>query len=217
MSQIIPQLAPMIIGLLLSPIPIIALIIILMTDRAQINGQAFVGGWLLGIFGVGLIVISFPGLVPNSDTPSAYAGTIRISLGLALISWAVFKAYRRYHMPSVETPRFFQKLDQITASRAFAIGLLVSAGNIKNLGFSAAAAVVITQADLSFFSRLIHLLAYSLVGSMTVLIPLGLYFSQRHKADAMLLNWKTWLISYHTYVLSAVVIFVGVMIMTGGK
>lgn len=210
-------MAPMIVGLLLSPIPIAALIIMLMTARAKHNGQAFVAGWLLGIFGIGFIVISFPTLNFSDSPPFADARLIRILLGLILICWAVYKVYRRYHTPDPETPKFFQKLDHINASRAFGIGVLVSAGNIKNLGFSAAAGLVINQAGLSLINRLTYLLAYSLVGSITVLIPLVLYLSLQHKADATLRKWKTWLISNHIYVLSAVVIFIGVMIMTGGQ
>jgi hypothetical protein len=216
MSQILPQLVPMIIGLLLSPIPIAALIIMLMTAHARRNGLAFITGWLLGIFGVGLVVISFPSLGAGSGGPLPYARLIRIILGMTLISWAIYTTVKRYRILIPETPRFFQKLDHIKATKAFGVGLLVSAGNIKNLGFSAAAALILNKAPLEFWQSFSYLLSYTLVGSITVLIPIGLYFLMQHKADPILKVWKGWLIQNHTYVLSAVVAFVGFMIMSGG-
>lgn len=217
MTQIAHQMIPMIVGLLLSPIPAAALIVMLMTNRARRNGLAFVLGWLLGIFGVGLIVISFPGLGASTATPSGDGfGLIRMTIGLTLISWAIYKAYRRYHTIQPETPAFFERLDHISVSRAFGIGLLVSAGNIKNLGFSAAAALMLNQAVLGFSASIPYLIGYSLAGSMTLMIPFGLYVLMHHRADPLLERWKNWLISNHIYVLSGVVIYVGLMIIRGG-
>lgn len=207
----------MVIGLLLSPIPIAALIIMLMTAQARNNGMAFIAGWLLGVFGVGLIVISFPGLGTGDSTPLPYAQQIRLIIGLILIFWSSFNIIRRYRTPNPEIPRFFQNLDHIKASRAFGVGLLVSAGNIKNLGFSAAAAVIINQAQTDYLQSLLYLTSYSLIGSTTVLIPAGLYFMLHHKADPILQHWKAWLMKNHAYILSGVVIFVGLMIIKGGQ
>lgn len=212
MSQIVYQLTPMVIGLLLSPITIAALIIMLMTARAQSNGLAFIAGWFLGIFGVGLVVISFPGLGIGDGAPLIYAGHVKIFIALLLIVWAVYKVSRRYYLPNPQTPRFLQSLDHIKSSRAFGVGLLVSAGNIKNIGFSAAAAVIINQAQIVYPANLLYLTSYTIVGSISVLVPFIIYFLMKHQADPILLIWKTWLIRNQVYVLSGIVVFVAMML-----
>lgn len=212
MSQIVYQLTPMVVGLLLSPITIAALIMMLMTTRAQSNGLAFIAGWFLGIFGVGLVVISFPGLGIGDGTPLIYAGHFKIFIALLLIVWAAYKVYRRYYSPNPQTPRFLQSLDHIKSSRAFGVGLLVSAGNIKNIGFSAAAAVIINQAQIVYPHKLLYLTTYTIVGSISVLVPFSIYFILRHQADPILVTWKTWLIRNHAYVLAGIVVFVAIML-----
>jgi hypothetical protein len=54
----IGQTLPMAVGVALSPIPIVAVVLMLVTERAQVNGPAFVLGWLIGLVIVGVIVLS---------------------------------------------------------------------------------------------------------------------------------------------------------------
>ncbi|HUK72944.1 MAG TPA: GAP family protein [Streptosporangiaceae bacterium] len=49
MGQAIGGSLPLAIGIALSPIPIIAVVLMLTTPRARANGPAFVLGWLLGL------------------------------------------------------------------------------------------------------------------------------------------------------------------------
>jgi hypothetical protein len=56
MGEAIGQSLPLAIGVALSPIPIIAVVLMLTTPRARANGPAFVLGWLLGLGLVGAVV-----------------------------------------------------------------------------------------------------------------------------------------------------------------
>ena len=51
MGEAIGQSLPLAIGVALSPIPIIAVVLMLTTPRARANGPAFVLGWLVGLGG----------------------------------------------------------------------------------------------------------------------------------------------------------------------
>lgn len=46
MGQAIGQSLSLAVGIALSPVPIIAVILMLVTQRARVNGPAFVVGWL---------------------------------------------------------------------------------------------------------------------------------------------------------------------------
>ena len=52
---------PLAIGVALSPIPIIAVVLMLTTPSARVNGPAFVIGWLAGLAVVGAIVLAVSG------------------------------------------------------------------------------------------------------------------------------------------------------------
>ena len=46
------------VGIALSPIPIIAVVLMLTSDKARVNGPGFVLGWLVGLGIVGAIVLA---------------------------------------------------------------------------------------------------------------------------------------------------------------
>ena len=53
MGEAIGQSLPLAVGVALSPVPIIAVVLMLTTPRARVNGPAFVLGWLVGLGIVG--------------------------------------------------------------------------------------------------------------------------------------------------------------------
>ena len=52
LSQTIGELLPVAAALALSPIPIVAVILVLDSAKGRVNGPAFAAGWLVGITGV---------------------------------------------------------------------------------------------------------------------------------------------------------------------
>ena len=57
MGQAIGQALPYGVGVALSPVPIIAVVLMLATPRGRANGPAFIAGWFVGIAVVGAIVL----------------------------------------------------------------------------------------------------------------------------------------------------------------
>ena len=72
MGQAIGDLLPSAIGVALSPVPIIAVILMLGTPRARSNGPAFAVGWVLGMVIVSVIVLLVAG---DSDDPDSGSST----------------------------------------------------------------------------------------------------------------------------------------------
>jgi hypothetical protein len=48
MGQAISDILPMAVGVAISPVPIIAIVLMLGTPRARVNGATFAVGWLVG-------------------------------------------------------------------------------------------------------------------------------------------------------------------------
>jgi hypothetical protein len=61
MGQAIGQSPPLAVGIALSPLPIVAVVLMLVTERGRVNGPAFILGWWLGPAVVGGIVLSVAG------------------------------------------------------------------------------------------------------------------------------------------------------------
>lgn len=62
MGEAIGQALSLGAGVALSPVPIVAVVLMLATPRARANGLAFLAGWLLGLAVAGTIVLLVSGL-----------------------------------------------------------------------------------------------------------------------------------------------------------
>ena len=78
MTQAIGDILPLAIGIAISPVPIIAIILMLITPKARSNGLAFLGGWLLGLAVVGTVVLIIANTagVATSSGPSKTVSAI---------------------------------------------------------------------------------------------------------------------------------------------
>src|SRR5262249_32274656 len=75
MGQGISEVLPFAIGIAISPIPIIAIVLILFSNRATVNGLSFLVGWMLGLAVVGTAVYLFADAA-NAATDSTTSDTI---------------------------------------------------------------------------------------------------------------------------------------------
>ena len=100
MGQAIGQLLPGAIGVALSPVPIIAVILMLSTERARVTGPAFAVGWVIGIVAVSVIVLLLAG---PSDDPDGGASTavawVKIVLGALFLLLGVQQWRKRPGSP----------------------------------------------------------------------------------------------------------------------
>jgi hypothetical protein len=86
-GQAIGNSLPLAIGVAISPIPIIAIILMLLSKRAGANSTAFLVGWMVGIVAVLSAVVAVAGTATlETDTgPTATASWIKIGLGVLLL------------------------------------------------------------------------------------------------------------------------------------
>jgi len=84
MGKAIGGSLPLAVGIALSPIPIIAVVLMLTSRKAKVNGPAFILGWLLGLSIVGAIVLAVAGTggASKSGSPAAWVSWVKIVLGV---------------------------------------------------------------------------------------------------------------------------------------
>ena len=87
MGQGISAVLTFAIGVAISPVPIIAVILMLFSKRARVNGPAFLVGWVVALAAVSTVVyvVSHDGNVATSSTASDSVswGTIALGVGHA--------------------------------------------------------------------------------------------------------------------------------------
>ena len=196
MGSAIGEILPLAIGVAISPIPIIAIILMLITPKAKSNGLAFLAGWLLGLLVVGTVVLIVANTagVSTSSGPSKAVSALKLILGLLLL-FAAMRRWRSRPKPGEEAPmpKWMRALDGFTPARSLGIGAALSGVNPKNLMLDIAAATTIAQAGLSGVQQGIVLVVF-------------VYLAMGERAAAVLEGWKAWLSANNATVM--VVLFV---------
>jgi hypothetical protein len=219
MGQTIGEILPLAIGIAISPVPIIAIILMLITPKARSNGLAFLGGWMLGLAVVGTAVLLAAGGadVATSNGSSKTAATIRLVLGLVLL-FAAFRQWRSRPQPGEEAPlpKWMKSLDTFTPGRSLAIAALLSGVNPKNLILTASAAATIAQSGITGFQQAVVLVVLVLIGSLGIIAPVVVYFAMGEKAAGVLGGWRVWLAAENATVMFVLFLVFGVMLIGKG-
>ena len=146
MGEAIGTILPMAVSVALSPVPIIAVVLMLGTPRARSNGPAFLLGWLAGLLVVGTIVLLVSGGAGADDDgePASWISVVKIVLGVLLVLVAL-RMWRGRPAPGEqsELPKWMQAMDTFTPVRATGAGFLLSGVTPKNLVLTLAAGAAI--------------------------------------------------------------------------
>jgi hypothetical protein len=167
------DLLPAALGVAISPVPIIATVLMLLSQRARQTAPAFAIGWMVGIAVVMVVVLLVAG--PDGvDTGSSSAATswIKLALGLLflLLAWNTWHKRPRPGQDA-EPPGWMTKLDQTTPLVALGLGAALAGANPKNLALAVSGAVSIAASDLSTTQEVVCVVVFVVIGSLLVVGP----------------------------------------------
>jgi hypothetical protein len=212
------DLLPAAVGIALSPIPVAAVIVMLFSSRARVNGAAFVAGWITGLALVGGVLLVLGGdRSGSSEEPSTTSLWVKTGLGLLLLAAAVWEWRRRPGSgEEAVTPRWMEAVDSFSAPKAFGLALVLSGLNPKNLALNAAGVLVVLQSGLQTGEQWIAFGVFVLLASLTVMTPVAYYYVAGDRADRFLESLKTSLIRHNVAVMSVLLLIFGVKLLADG-
>jgi threonine/homoserine/homoserine lactone efflux protein len=212
------DLLPVALAVALSPVPIIAIIVVLGTARARTNGPAFSVGWVAGLTSVIAVVLLITDGVDDSDgTSDTVVDVVRVAVGGAFLVMAV-RAWQGRPRPgeAAPVPGWVATLDEVSPGRAAALGVLLSAANPKNLALTSAAAATITDAGLETTETVLVAAIYVAIGSVFVV---GATLSQvlgGDRATRPLAATKEFMLQNNAVITMVVLVLVGASILGDG-
>ena len=209
---------PMAMGIALSPAPILAIIMLLMTKRAKISAPLFLLGWIIGLQIVGVIIILMPGVIADHGGMSDTTGTVKIIAGIVLLLLIIPIWIKKKKQEGKERiPKLFNNLDEFGVIKVFIIGFTFSALSFKNVALSASGAAHIhTTSLIDYFETLIGVFLFSIIASFTIILPILIYFLAPNKIEILLLKWRSWLIKYNKDILMLMLLVAGIMLVSIG-
>ncbi|GAB3246425.1 GAP family protein [Arthrobacter pigmenti] len=207
MNGAIGETLPLALGIAISPIPIIAVILMLLSPKAKGTSIGFLLGWVLGIVVALVIFILLSGLIPENDPTAAkpIAGSVKIILGGLLLLLAIRQWRQRPKEGEDEQlPKWMGAIDTMTAGRGFILAFLLAGVNPKNLLLAASAGVTIGTSPIGPGAIIVALIIFAIIAACTVAIPVIAYLTASERMRAPLESLRVWLVKHNAAVMSVV-------------
>lgn len=212
MGAAVGQSLPIAVGVLISPMPIVAVVLMLVSRRGGTNGLAFLLGWVVGITAVAALVVLLVGEADTTadDEPQTWASILKLVLGLGLLALAV-KEWRARPAPGTTppTPRWMTAIDSFTAVKAFGLAILLGAVNPKNLLLVVSGAATIAQATTVRSEQLGAVAVFVVVASIGVATPLVVYLVLGDRAPTVLEAIKAWMTQNNATIMAVLLLVLG--------
>jgi threonine/homoserine/homoserine lactone efflux protein len=213
MGDAIGQMLPSAVGVAISPLPIVAVVLMLVTARGRVNGPAFILGWWVGLAVVGAIVLAVADGAGATDEgePATWVSVLELVLGVLLLLVA-FRQWRARPQGDAEPPmpKWMAALDAFKPPKAAGAGVFLSALNPKNLLLTVAGATAIAKAGISGGEEAVALVVFILIASLGVAAPVVIFFAPGEKAGPLLDRLKGWLAHNNAVIMAVLLVIIGV-------
>jgi threonine/homoserine/homoserine lactone efflux protein len=216
---VIGEILPLALGIAISPIPIIAAILMLLSPKAKATSVGFLIGWILGIVIAVVVFALLAAVIPQSDIdqPQPVAGVIKILLGLLMLFLALKQWRRRPHQGDEPTlPKWMSAIDTMTAGKGFGLGFLLAAVNPKNLLMAISAGVIIGSAALPPGAAAIAVVVFTFIAGSSVSVPVIGHLVAARAMTKPLESLRAWLLHNNAAVMAVLLLVIGITMLGKG-
>jgi hypothetical protein len=180
-----------------SPVAIVATLAVLTSRRGRTNGILFAAGFLLGQ-SAAFLAAFLVGSAATTDREAheQAAAALELVFGIALL--AIAWPERRHDAggtgggPS-RTKALLARLRGLRPGTAFALGTLLGVGGVKRLSITIVAGATVGIASLLAVEELALGVAYIVVASVLVWLPVGIYVVAGQRAEEWMKRAQDWL------------------------
>lgn len=217
MNEVIGDILPLAVAAGLSPIPLIAAVLIVMSAKPRVSGSAFAAGWIIGCGVVVLIGAFAASLLSGGGAGSAPAifGWLRIVFGVVLLFLAARKMITARGTDAV-LPAWMSGLMTAGPARSVGLGLLLSAANPKNALLGIAAGISIGAAEVGTDVALASGAVYVVVASVAVLAIVLAAALAPHRMAKVLTRLRDWLTLYNSAIMAVLLLVFGFVLIGKG-
>jgi threonine/homoserine/homoserine lactone efflux protein len=210
---------PNALGIVLSPLAVVAVILLLLTPRARVNGLAFLAGWVAGlavVAGLTLLVTDEPGAAAQGQQ-ALWTLVLRLAIGAGLLFLA-YRSFRKRPRAGEEArlPGWMNAVGSFTPLRSFSVAAAFAAVKPKNLLLTVAAVIDVALADLSQAQAVAVVIGFVTLASIGVGAPVTYALAGGERARARLTRWSGWLQAHNAVMVAAVLAVLGVKVLLEG-
>lgn len=211
MADAIGQMLASAVGIAISPLPLIAVVLMLATPRGRTNGIAFTLSWVASLaLLVTVVILAGSGADASDGGPATWTLWLKLALGLLFLLLGV-KQWRDRPDDDSEPapPGWMNAIDRFTPRKAAGLAAALAVANPKNLVLAVGGAVSIASSGASAGSMAVAAILMVLIASLCTLAPLAVYLLGGDRSTHVLAGWKTWMARHNAAIMTTLLIVLG--------
>jgi threonine/homoserine/homoserine lactone efflux protein len=214
LDDAIGDLLPSALAVALSPIPIVAIVLILGAPRARTAGVAFALGWVAGLVAVSVVVVLVLG---DGDSEQTGVNWFKVAIGVVLLLMAAMQWQKRpKDGEEPATPSWMASINSASPARAVVLGVTLSGANPKNLALTLAASASIAEAGLSGADTAIAVAVFVAIGSAAVAGAVLFYLVAADRAARPLEAVRQFMAQNNAVIMMVVLLLLGAKLLGEG-
>ena len=218
LNQAIGDLLPAAAAVALSPIPIVAVVLVLDSPRARVNGPAFAAGWVAGLAIVSALVVI---LASGADDPGSDVSTgidwVILGIGILFLAMAA-QQWKKRPQPGqpAEMPSWMATISSVSPAKALVLGLALSGANPKNVALTLAASAAIAQAGLGRADTVLAVAVFVVIGSLTVVGAVACSLVAPRKSERPLASVRQFMTDNNATIMMVILLLLGAKFLGDG-
>lgn len=228
MTTALWALLPIALGVIASPMAVMALIGVLLSKDARRNGAAYLTGWTIAIIlSILFWYVLFEALsLGEPREPAIWVRVVHLVLALGLGTGAAL-TYRRARavlarMAQARTPDeiaaaapqlpgILRSASRFRPRRAFVMGAGIFLLNPLNISLVVAAALEIALSSATPFQRVWLIAGFVIAAAAPVAVPVSIVLIRGPRAEPMLARLRRWIVRNHGMVSAGLLLLVAVV------
>ncbi|WP_382305872.1 GAP family protein [Herbiconiux sp. UC225_62] len=208
------EVVPLAFAVIISPMPLVAVITLLLGPRGRRNAVAFTLAFAVSFFVLTLALSS--GSKGTTENDSFFAQVFHIVIGFAFAALFFYLAFRSWQKrPKKDQkpaePKWLAAMDSFGPAKSAGLGLLLGVANIKNVPIAIAAGSVIGSVDMAWSLVFLCSAVFAVVSSLGLILLTVVGGSTSPRIAAGLASAKSGLIRHNAIILAVLFVLLGAL------
>jgi hypothetical protein len=216
MKSTFTELLPLAAVIAISPVPVLAVIMMLLTERERTNPLAFLAGWVC-ILTVLVAAALLSGVDSVSTTPSRTVAIVFVVVAVVLLALAIHEwRLRPKHGEPHKIEPWMKFLHTVTPLRAFALGVGLVIIAVKDLLSALQAGAVIHGDSLALGQTIAAAVFFIGFSSVLIIAPIAVAAAFGERSVPTLHRWREWLERHGRLVLACLFGLIALLLLLQG-
>jgi hypothetical protein len=210
-GQATGQVISLALGVALSPLPIIAAILLLSRPDGRVAGASFVAGWAvaLALLGTVVLVVADEADASEAGAPASWVGVLQLILAGLLVAAAVSQWRGRPRgEEDPEIPSWMRKVETFTPWQAAGAAALFAAVKPKNLLLTIAAGTAIAQTGAGSGQQAGALAVFVLLATAGLLTPVAIQLLAGARSESILNDMRKWMVRENATIVAIICVVI---------